>query len=570
VRRACADNGLHALDIRSPCVDSQIRRDLLAGWLAGGCLAAGPARCQAMPDASPTVARAPADASAPRRPRIGLVLSGGGARGLAHVGVLEVLEELQVPIDVIAGTSMGAIVGGLYASGMRAHDLERELLAVRWDQIFANRIERPLLSQRRKEEDFEISPLVELGIRNGELRAPQGAVSSRGLESLLRHYTLPVRDVPDFDALPIPFRAVATDMETGQPVVLDKGDLALALRSSMSVPGVFSPTELDSRILGDGGLVDNTPVGVARSLGAEIVIVVNIGTPLAGRETLGSPVGLTQQMINILTEQNVQRSLATLGPRDVLIEPSLGTLTSADFSEVRRFISLGIAGARGRSDRLANLGLDERAYAAWRAERQPPALGSPILKFVRIEGTEITNPDRLLPMLESRPGMPFEAARAERDTRRLASGGDYVRADYQLVREPGGDGLVLDLEEKPWGPNYLHAGLDLSTDFRGRSAFNLKLSHNRHWLTRNGTEWRNRVQIGEVPLAFTELYHPLDWTASRADDWFVAGYAGLERRRLSRYDAASGNETAIFRRNLFVAGADLGQPWGEFGEFRLG
>jgi NTE family protein len=523
-----------------------------------------------MPDASPTVARAPADASAPRRPRIGLVLSGGGARGLAHVGVLEVLEELQVPIDVIAGTSMGAIVGGLYASGMRAHDLERELLAVRWDQIFANRIERPLLSQRRKEEDFEISPLVELGIRNGELRAPQGAVSSRGLESLLRHYTLPVRDVPDFDALPIPFRAVATDMETGQPVVLDKGDLALALRSSMSVPGVFSPTELDSRILGDGGLVDNTPVGVARSLGAEIVIVVNIGTPLAGRETLGSPVGLTQQMINILTEQNVQRSLATLGPRDVLIEPSLGTLTSADFSEVRRFISLGIAGARGRSDRLANLGLDERAYAAWRAERQPPALGSPILKFVRIEGTEITNPDRLLPMLESRPGMPFEAARAERDTRRLASGGDYVRADYQLVREPGGDGLVLDLEEKPWGPNYLHAGLDLSTDFRGRSAFNLKLSHNRHWLTRNGTEWRNRVQIGEVPLAFTELYHPLDWTASRADDWFVAGYAGLERRRLSRYDAASGNETAIFRRNLFVAGADLGQPWGEFGEFRLG
>jgi NTE family protein len=453
---------------------------------------------------------------------------------------------------------------------MRASDLERELLAVRWDQIFANRIERPLLSQRRKEEDFEISPLVELGIRNGELRAPQGAVSSRGLESLLRHYTLPVRDVPDFDALPIPFRAVATDMETGHPVVLDKGDLALALRSSMSVPGVFSPTELDSRILGDGGLVDNTPVGVARSMGAEIVIVVNIGTPLAGRETLGSPVGLTQQMINILTEQNVQRSLASLGPRDVLIEPSLGKLTSADFNEVRRFISLGIAGARGRSDRLANLGIDARAYAAWRAGRQPPPLGSPTMRFVRIEGTEITNPDRLLPMLESKPGMPFDAARAERDTRRLASGGDYVRADYQLVREPAGDGLVLDLEEKPWGPNYLHAGLDLSTDFRGRSAFNLKLSHNRHWLTRNGTEWRNRVQIGEVPLAFTELYHPLDWTASRADDWFVAGYAGLERRRLSRYDATSGNESAVFRRNLFVAGADLGQPWGEFGEFRLG
>ncbi|HSW07050.1 patatin-like phospholipase family protein [Aquabacterium sp.] len=504
------------------------------------------------------------------RPRIGLVLSGGGARGLAHVGVLKVLEEMQIPVDVIAATSMGAIVGGLYASGMRADELEHELLQVRWDEVFSPRIERRHLSQRRKEEDFEISPLIELGLRDGELRTPQGAVSSRGLESLLRRYTLPVRGVQSFDALPIAFRAVSTDMETGQAVVMDGGDLALALRSSMSVPGVFAPIEIDGHILGDGGLVNNTPVDVARALGADIVIVVNIGTPLSGRAALGSAVGLTQQMINILTEQNVQRSLATLKPADVLIAPELGTLSSSDFAEVRRLIALGMAGARGRSDKLAVLSTSAPDYAAWQQRHRARPLADTRLAFVRIEGTTHTNPERLEAMLESKAGEAFDAERAERDAKRLAGGGDYTRADYQLVHEATGDGLVFELEDKSWGPNYLRAGIDLSTDFRGRSAFNLKLSHNRHWLTRNGTEWRNRVQIGEVPLAFTELYHPLAWTSSRADDWFVAGYGGVERRRLLRYQADTGDESAIFRRDLGLSGIDLGQPWGEFGEFRLG
>ena len=196
------------------------------------------------------------------RPRIGLVLSGGGARGLAHVGVLKMLERERIPVDVIAGTSMGAIIGGLYASGMTAAELERELLALDWEALFANRIPRENLSQRRKEEDFEISPAVEIGLdrRSGSPMLPLGSVSSRGLELLLRRYTLPVRQVRSFDALPIPFRAVATDMESGQAVVFREGDLAQALRASMSVPGVFPPSEVGGRILGDGGLVDNLPV----------------------------------------------------------------------------------------------------------------------------------------------------------------------------------------------------------------------------------------------------------------------------------------------------------------------
>ena len=510
------------------------------------------------------------DVAAQSRPRIGLVLSGGGARGLSHVGVLKVLEAERIPIDAIAGTSMGAIVGGLYASGMSAAELERELLSVRWDTVFSPRVERQHLSQRRKEEDFEISPLLELGVRDGELRAPVGAVSSRGLETLLRRYTLPVRAVREFDHLPIPFRAVATDLETGAAVVLDRGDLALALRSSMSVPGVFPPTELDGRLLGDGGLVNNVPVDVARAMGVDVLIVVNIGTPLAGRETLNSAVGVTAQMINILTEQNVQRSLAALGPRDVLISPQLAKLTASDFEKVAEAIAIGERGAKTSLARLQAYAVPPEAYAQWRAEHPKLRRPEATIGFIAFEGTTSTNPSRFAAQLESQPGQPFDAARAERDARSLAASGDYLRADYRLVSSPeGGDGLVFDLDDKPWGPNYLRVGLDLATDFNGRGTFNLKLSHNRHWLTPNGTEWRNRLQIGAVPSFFTEIYHPLNWTVGLANDWFVAGYASSERRDGTLY-SESGTELARYKRTTARAGIDLGQPWGRFGEFRIG
>ncbi len=521
-------------------------------------------------DAAAQGARPPESGSAASRPRVGLVLSGGGARGLSHVGVLKVLEAERIPIDAIAGTSMGAIVGGLYASGMSAVELEKEFLSVRWDTVFSPRVDRQHLSQRRKEEDFDISPLVELGLRDGELRAPVGAVSSRGLESLLRRYTLPVRAVHEFDRLPIPFRAVATDLETGNAVVLDRGDLALALRSSMSVPGVFPPTDVEGRILADGGLVNNVPVDVARAMGVDVLIVVNIGTPLAGRETLNSAVGVTAQMINILTEQNVQRSLATLGPRDVLVSPQLGKVTSADFDKVAEAIAIGERGAQAALVRLQGLAIAPAAYAQWRAEHPKQRRPEATIGFVAFEGSTATNPARFAAQLESQPGQAFDANRAERDARSLAASGDYLRADYRLVSaDGGGDGLVFDLEDKPWGPNYLRVGIDLATDFNGRGTFNVKLSHNRHWLSSNGTEWRNRLQIGAVPSYFTELYHPLNWTIGLANDWFVAGYASTERRDGTLYSAA-GDELARYKRTTARAGIDLGQPWGRFGEFRIG
>ena len=504
------------------------------------------------------------------RPKIGLVLSGGGARGLSHVGVLKVLERARVPIDMVAGTSMGAIVGGLYASGMNADVLEAELLKVNWDAVFASRVARQELSQRRKEEDFEVSPVLEFGMRDGEVRVPLGALSGRGLEGLLRRYTLPSRLTRDFDALRIPFRAVATDMETGLPVVLRDGDLALALRSSMSVPGVFAPTEVGGRILGDGGLVNNLPVDVARAMGADVVIVVNIGTPLSGREALGSLGGLTGQMINILTEQNVRQSLTALAPQDVLITPQLGKLTAADFVKTRELIDLGEQGALPQLGQLSALALSEAQYAQWRAEHAPKPAAKVRLAEIGFQGSAYTSPQRYASQLESKLGGEFDEDKAERDARRLAASGDYTRADFKLVTGANGDALIFDLEDKPWGPHYFRVGLDMSTDFRGDSRFNIKISHNRHWLDANGTEWRNRVQIGDVPLAFTELYHPLKWTGGISNDWFVAGYAQAERRVFKVYNNDSGDEQGSYLQSQGQLGVDLGQLWGEFGQLRLG
>jgi NTE family protein len=504
------------------------------------------------------------------RPRVGLVLSGGGARGLAHVGVLKVLEEQHVRIDAIAGTSMGAIVGGLYASGLSAEEVEREVRAIDWTRVFEPRQERQHLSQRRKEEDFEFSALLEFGLRDGELRAPVAAVTTRRLESLLRRYTLPVRTISEFDKLPIPFRAVATDLETGAAVVLDRGDLSAALRSSMSVPGVFSPIEVDGRVLGDGGLVNNVPIDVARAMGVDVVIVVNVGTTLAARDTLNSALGVTAQMINILTEQNVQRSLATMGERDVLISPQLGVLTSGDFARGDEFIALGERGAQAALAKLQPLSRSADEYAQWRAGL-PTAKASTDapLAAVSFDGSTVTNPARFAAQLESQPNQPFDRGRAERDVRSLMASGDYLRVDYRLVTRDGRDELQFDLDDKPWGPNYLRVGLDLSTDFEGRGSFNLKLSHNRHWLTPSNTEWRNRVQIGATPSLFTEIYHPLNWTIGLSNDWFVAAYAGIERRNGTLY-SERGKELARYTRKEGRVGFDIGQPWGRFGEVRLG
>jgi NTE family protein len=517
---------------------------------------------------------APTGAVPAPKPKVALVLSGGGARGLSHVGVIKVLEDMKVPVDMVVGTSMGAIIGGLYAAGMGADDLERELLKVDWGDVFERRAPRQLLSQRRKEEDFELSPVLEIGFRDGEFRLPTGAVSTRSLELLLRRYTLSTRLLATFDGLPTPFRAVATDMETGKAVVLDHGDLAAAMRASMSVPGVFAPLDLEGQILGDGGLVNNLPVDVARRMGADVIIAVNIGTPLAGRETLGSLLGITTQMVNILTEQNVQASIATLTPRDLLLQPSLGKLSSADFAKAPELVKIGHDHARSVAEALRRFSTDAAGYAQWQASRSMNAqayaerMGQ--IKAVRFEGVPESRVESLSLALDTAPGRRVDVPQIEADLQRLSAMGDYDRVDYRLerVRDNSDETLVIGLRENDWGPNYLRLGLDLRTDFDGRGAFNLLIGHNRHWFNDSGAEWRNRLQLGETLGAFSEIYQPL----GRANDSFVAAYVDASLKRLEVY-GANGKALGTGQRQGMKLGADYGWPiglLGRYGDLRLG
>ncbi len=511
-------------------------------------------------------AAAPVDAAPPS---VGLVLSGGGARGLAHIGVLKVLEREQIPVHAIAGTSMGAIVGGLYATGLSASELESELLRLNWADVFANRVDRQHLSNRRKEEDYSFSAALEFGVRDGELKAPQGTVSGRGLEVLLRRLTLPVRHIERFADLPTPFRAVATDMESGEALVLQQGDLAQAMRASMSVPGVFAPIEWDERLLGDGGLVNNVPVDVARAMGAQRVIAVNVGTPLAPRKTLDSLLGLTTQMVNILTEQNVKRSLASLWEDDLLIAPQLDAFSSGDFDQAAAIMRAGEVAAEALLPRLRAFALPADRYAQWQSLRRTMNLPPPRVVAIRFEGSALTRGERYLPVLASKVGDAFDSVKAVRDTRLLAASGDYARVDFRLEPTPVGDTLVFELDDKPWGPNYIRVGLDLATDVAGTSHFNLRLSHNRYWINRLGAEWRNQLTMGRTPRVFSEFYQPLSAQIGTPSDWFVAAWGEFLARPQSLFDA-NGEELAQLRRRSLSSGLDIGQPWGRRGELRLG
>src|SRR3984893_9320769 len=309
----------------------------------------------ARPDAArPDAARPDAARSTQQvRPRICLVLSGGGARGMAHIGVLKILEELKVPIDCIAGTSMGAVVGGLYASGMTAAQIEATMRSVDWQEAFRDAPPRRDIAFRRKQDDRNFLVRLPLGLKHGQILLPKGFIQGQKLQETLRQLTLQFNDSTDFDLLPTPFRAVATDLLTGDAVVMDKGDLAIAMRASISTPGVFAPVETQGRLLVDGGLAENLPVNVARAMHADILIVSDVSFPLQPRDALDSALSISNQMIAILVRKDSDRQRASLTAQDILIEPNLGTATATDFTSPGGVIARGEDAARGAIPRLS-------------------------------------------------------------------------------------------------------------------------------------------------------------------------------------------------------------------------
>lgn len=445
------------------------------------------------------------------RPRIGLVLGGGGARGGAHIGALKVLDELHVPIDCIAGTSMGALVGATLAAGASPATIEREFAAIDWAETLGAQGQRALVPMQRKLAGTTYSNNIQFGVWGGRLHGDGGFFSTQNVEALLRILVGGARDSDDFDALPIPFRAIATDLTAGEMVVLDSGDLTRAMRASMAVPGVFAPVVTGDRVLVDGGLIRNLPVDVARELCADVVIAVMLDLPLPSAEELRSVFALAGRSIDAMVVANEKVQLATLGDEDVAIVVPVGDIGSGDFARVQEAIPLGEKAARAVAESLRRYALPEAEYRAWRARVQRSPVPPQEIEAIRFRPLQHASAEYLLTRLSARPGDTLTLAALEADMNRVFASGDFSRVDYRLL--PGaGDARVLEIDavEKPGGSDFLRFDLGLAGSTGGDTLFTLRAEHRREWVNALGGQWRNALQLGQLSELETAFYQPMD------------------------------------------------------------
>ncbi|MCB1600827.1 MAG: patatin-like phospholipase family protein [Xanthomonadales bacterium] len=495
------------------------------------------------------------------RPRIGLVLSGGGARGIAHIGVIKALEGAGVHVDCIAGTSMGALVGGFYALGMPVDEMEEIVLSLDWGTMFNDALERPERSIRRKEEDRLSLSSIGVGLDRSGLKIATGVVAGQRIQAFLERSTVAANGVAHFDQLPIPFRAVATDLNTGLPVVLDRGSLATALRASMSLPAVLDPVEIDDQILVDGGLADQLPVGVVRAMGADVVIAVNVGMPLDRLDSSANLLTVINQLTSLMTVGNTRAAIAGLGERDLLITPELGTeLGSADFEKGELAIQVGLDAGLAMSERFAEL-----SSSAPERERTLHRDRRPLIDFVRLDNRTPYANEVILSRVDVEIGQPLDMVALENQLRVIYGIGTFASVSYQVVTEHGQTGVVVTAVPKSHGPNYVQIGLALSSDFGSEFSANFRASLLLAPISPLGAEARVFAQIGSEPTLGLEYNRPLD-PLSRNALLFRGFYETADVRT---YDG-DGNNTATYEVRQLTTSAAWVREFGSQGALNIG
>jgi NTE family protein len=502
---------------------------------------------------------APAD-----RPRIGLALSGGGAKGGAHAGVLQVLEELRVPIDCIAGTSVGAMAGGAYAAGLSAVEVRDFVLGVDWAALVSGSDHREYAPIERKRVRGRPSQSFEFGIRARRLVVPGGLLPTADMDDLLRSFVAQARATTDFDQLPIPFRAVATDMVSGEMVVLDSGDLAMAIRGSMAVPGAMSPVSTEHHVLADGALVRNLPVDVARELCADIVIAVTVMEDTPPREKLQTAGQLAARAMILIIDANTHAQRRTLTDRDIDIYIATGEITTIDFERVHDTVPLGVEAARAVAHRLEALSLSPEEYVAWRervSARHPPAAR---LAEVRYEGLKHVSPEYLASRAKLKAGDEVDIARISREALRLSALGDFESVDYRLEGDPATPVLVWLPHEEHWGPDYFSADFGLQASRGEIPSFVVYGRHTRAWINAFGGEWRNQAQLGLENALATSFYQPLDVAQVLFVEPMLAYVVNWEHLYLE------GEREATYRLVDRDAGVDFGINLGRDAQVRIG
>ncbi len=504
-----------------------------------------------------------------KRPTVGLVLSGGGARGFAHVGVLKVLEANHIPVDYIAGASMGGLIGALYAMGMSPEEMEKLIARLDWSRLL-----RPLpavddLSYRRKEDRLNIPAPLTLKGQGADLKLPNALNTGHEIGLLFDRLTLRYASVTNFADLPIPFSAVGTDMLRGDAVVLNTGSLSRSLRATMSIPGVFAPVSVDGRYLSDGGLVNNIPTDIVKAMGADIVIVVNIESQIGGREVLDSLPGVLSQTINISTLDNSRRSLRQA---DFIIAPELGGYTAADFSKSKEITELGVKGAEQKMALLGSISLNDADWAehlAARRRRQLPDV-APIPELVAVVGERPESAAMIKRKLGDKyDGQPLDDKRQDalaKDLSELTGTERFDSLGYQVETKQGRKELVIgsnSINGRAFKQTRLELGMDVNSVTSDSLNFNLLARLTFFDVGKYGAEWRNDVQIGSNWLFASEYFRPLGRTR-----FFLAPRLSYDRHPVDIF--TDGDRVARYTAQDARIGIDVGYGFSSRNEVRVG
>jgi NTE family protein len=538
-----------------------------ARWLSLGLVAAmmtqaGEAAAAVQPD--PRAAIATAAPAAPDRPRIGLVLGGGGAKGAAHVGVLTLLEDMRIPVDCIVGTSMGALVGGTYASGRTAADVERAMGKIAWAETIGFAGLREKQPMRRKLTGQTYSNRFEFGVRDGSLTAPTGIINTQNIEQTIRYLVAGSLATDDFDALPIPFRAVATDMMSGEMVVLAQGDLAQSMRASMAVPGVFAPVQLDGRTLADGGLTRNLPVDIARQTCADVVIAVAVPTPVPEPESLQSPLAMISRTLDVLIGANEREQLDSLGPQDVRIVVPMGDIGTGSFDRVADAIPLGRRAAEEQRESLRRYSLPAAEYLAWREATRYPGAGRIELAEVNVQGLGRVDEQYVRSKLGLEAGQSVEQKEVARAVDSLFALGDFDGVQYSLRGDPARPALDVTFAEKSVAPNIVRFDIGFAVGSDGGNAFVLAADYLRPWVNSGGGELHGQLLLGRKSMLDFAFYQPLD----AEHRWFVEPSARASR---STEDLYVGDQIATrYDFDESYVALDIGREFGSKAAVRVG
>ncbi|ABS10052.1 Patatin [Shewanella baltica OS185] len=506
---------------------------------------------------------------AAERLKIGVVLSGGGAKGAAHVGVLKILEEHNIPVDYIAGTSIGAYVAGMYSLGYSASEVEAIMMGVDWDSGYSDTIPRNILSYRDKQLRDRYNIPLNIGYNEGQVRAPSGLLRGQTMSQLLRQSTDLVQQFGNFDDLAIPYRAVATDLETSLPVVISHGSMVKAMQASATVPGALQPAQIDGKLLVDGGIANNMPVDVVKAMGADIIIAVDIGSPLVKKDKLDSTIAVLDQLSNFLTNASTEKQKLLLTDKDVLIRPAIDALSTTDFTIMPLALTLGKEAANGQLDKLSSMSVSPEEYAAYVEAKK--AKGKLLMADVRHSVNEIVFDNQskvslnlLTETLNIKPGQAVSKDELNEALKRIYSLNKFERVDAEFVEGEDGRVLTVTTKAKSWGPNYFQLGFNWEDDFNSESAISFDMAYTMTDLTFNGGEWRNEIKLGMEKLFATEFYQPLD----RDQQFFSRARYQYDTRNWDLYD--NNNRLLTFDKKTHTIELGIGYNYTSQGMIELG